>query len=156
MGSRKMNVDAAIKEGQNSFSVGLVLRDDKGQYIAGKTRHFSGSVQVVEPETISILEGMLWLEDLPTGPIIIECDSLLNVNAINKICLNFLELGHLVQHCKNIINSREGVLLVFARKHANKVAHLLAKYPCELKSFVINLSPPSCLLETLLSDALMI
>ncbi|KAL8121851.1 hypothetical protein AgCh_018548 [Apium graveolens] len=53
-----MNVDAAIKEGQNSFSVGLVLRDDKGQYIAGKTRHFSGSVQVVEPETISILEGI--------------------------------------------------------------------------------------------------
>lgn len=102
MGSRKMNVDAAVKEGHNSFSVGLVLRDDKGLYIAGKTMHFAGQVQVVEAETIAILEGLLWLEDFPPRPTIIESDSLLNVNAINKNCLNYLELGHLMHHCNNL------------------------------------------------------
>lgn len=60
-----MNVNAAVKEGQNSFSVGLVLRDDKGQYIAGKTRHFAGAVVVAEAETVAILEGLLWIDDLP-------------------------------------------------------------------------------------------
>ena len=67
-----------------------------------------------------------------------------------------LELGHLVQQCRSIINSREGVSVVFARKQANKAAHVLARYPCELNSFVINWSPPSCLLGTLLSDVSMI
>lgn len=155
-GYRKLNVDTAVKEGQNSFSVGLVLRDDRGQYIAGKMRHFAWSVKVAEAETVAILEGLLWIDDLPSGPITIESDSLLSVNAISKGCLNLLEIGHLVQHCRNIISSREGVSVVFARKQANKATHILARYPCELNSFVINLSPLLCLLETLLSDALMI
>lgn len=156
LGSRKLNVDAAVKEGQNYFSVGLVLRDDRGQYIAGKTRRFAGSVDVAEAETIAILEGLLWVDDFPPGPITIESDSLISVNAIRKGCLNMLELGHLVQQCRSIINSREGVSVVFARKQANKAAHVLARYPCELNSFVINWSPPSCLLGTLLSDVSMI
>ncbi|KAL8111232.1 hypothetical protein AgCh_019083 [Apium graveolens] len=155
-GCRKLNVDAAVKEGQNSFSVGLVLRDDRGQYIAGKTCRFAGSLSVEEAETVAILEGLLWTNELPPGPITIESDSLLSINAIRKGSVNFLEIGHLVQHCRSLINSREGVSVVFTRKQANKAAHILARHPCELNSFVINLSPPLCLLETLLSDALII
>lgn len=48
VGTFQMNVDAAIKEGHNFFSVGLILKDYQGQYITDNTRRFVGSVQVVE------------------------------------------------------------------------------------------------------------
>lgn len=84
VGTFQMNVDAAIKEGHNIFSVGLILTDYQGQYITDNTRRFVGSVQVVEAETIVILEGLSWLEELPVDIVILEIDSVLNVDAINK------------------------------------------------------------------------
>lgn len=80
VGTMKMNVDASVKEGQHHFSVGLVIRNSQGQYIMGKTRKFAGLTQVVEVETIAILEGLSWLEDLQVNTAIIESDSLLSVN----------------------------------------------------------------------------
>lgn len=155
VGNLKMNVDASVKKGHDSFSVGLVLRDHLGRYIEGKTRRFAGVVQVVEAETIAILEGLLWFEELPATNITLESDSFLNVRAINKPNLNYLELGSLVQQCKNIIRGRSEVSLVHVRKQANKAAHRSARFPCELNSFVVNLSSILMMLETLGSDALL-
>ncbi|XP_017233563.1 uncharacterized protein LOC108207639 [Daucus carota subsp. sativus] len=152
-GTLKMNVDAAVTEGQQHFSVGLVLRDHQGQFIIGKTRKFAGSVQVVEAETIAILEALSWLEDLQVSTGVIKSDSLLSVIAINRRYHNYLELGSWVHHCKSIIHRRVGYSVVHVRKQANKVAHQMAKIPCKLNSFVIMSSPPLSLLETLLSDA---
>lgn len=150
-----MNVDAAVKEGHHHFSVGLVLRDYQGQFIMGKMRKFAGSIQVIEAETIAILETLSWLEDLQVKTSIIESDSLMSVNAINMSYQNYLELGSLVQHCQHIISRRVGFSVVHVRKQANKVAHQMAKIPCELNSFFVMSSPPLSLLETILSDALL-
>lgn len=67
-----------------------------------------------------------------------------------------MELGSLVQHCKSIISKRSGFSVVHVRKQANRVAHQMAKIPYEPNSFVIMSSPPLNLLETLLSDALLV
>lgn len=155
VGTLKMNVDASVKEGEHHFSIGLVLKDTQGQYIMGKTRKFAGSIQIVEAEIIAILEGLSWLEELQVNTSIIDSDSLLSVNAINRSYQNYLELSSLVQHCKSIISSRGGFSVFHVRKQANKVAHKMAKIPCEPNSFVVMSSPPLSLLETLLSDALL-
>ena len=86
---------------------------------------------------------------------IIESDSQLCVNALSSDNINLLELGNLVYQCKSMISNRGGVLVKFVRKQANRVAHMLAKIPCTLNSFLDFTSPPSSLLETLLSDLLM-
>ncbi|XP_074342433.1 uncharacterized protein LOC141679985 [Apium graveolens] len=130
----------------------MVLRDSQGHFIAGKIGKFEGAVQVVEAETTAILEGLLWIKDLTARPVIIESDSLLSVNALNNNILNWFEVGNMVGQCKEIMRARSGVSIVFGRKQVNKVAHVLAKLPCDLNSFVISLSPPSCLLETIMSD----
>ncbi|XP_074363909.1 uncharacterized protein LOC141704585 [Apium graveolens] len=151
-GVLKLNVDASVKEGQNFFSIRMVLRDSQGHFIAGKTGKFEGAVQVVEAETTAILEGLLWIKDLTAGPVIMESDSLLYVNALNNNILNWFEVGNMVGQFKEILRARSGVSIIFGRKQVKKVAHVLAKLPCDLNSFVISLSAPSCLLETIMSD----
>lgn len=96
--------------------MGLVLRDSQGQFIMGKTKKSAGSVQVVETETIAIFEALAWLEELQVSSAIVESDSLLSVNAINKSYQNYLELGSWVHQCKNIISRRGGFQVVYVRK----------------------------------------
>lgn len=96
----KINVDASVVGGQDFFSVGMVLRDHQGQYIAGKTMRFAGVVSVVEAELTGILEAMLWSQELEGDHITVESDSLISVNAINQGQANLLESGDLMQHCQ--------------------------------------------------------
>lgn len=154
VGKFKVNVDASVFAGQNSFAVGMVLRNWQGHYISGKTMRFADNVKVMEAEMVGILETLTWLEVLPAPEVIIESDSLMAVNAINKDHTNLLEQGNMVQHCRTLMRERGGVSLEFVRKRANKVAHKMARIPCELDSFIVNSSPPLFLLETILSDTL--
>lgn len=151
-GSFKINVDAAVKEGQDTYTVGMVLRNSQGHFLAGRVMKFAGTVQVMEAEMVGIAEALSWLKQLPVSDVVIESDSELCVNAINGDNTNLLELGNLVQQCKSEVCSRGGVLVDFIRKQANRVAHMIAKIPCALNCFLDFMSPPSFLLETLLSD----
>lgn len=55
----KINVDAAMIQGQNSFATGMVLRNHYGQFLAGKTLKFAGSVSMMEAEMTGILEALI-------------------------------------------------------------------------------------------------
>lgn len=156
VGKFKVNVDASVKQNQNSFVVGMVLRNHQGHYITGKTMRIMGSVQVVKAEVTAIFEALKWLEELPVAEVIIESDSLLGVKAITQNYTNYMNymLGTLVQQCKELITTRGGISIEFVRKRANKVAHELAKFPCEPNSFIVISSPPYYLLETIMLDAL--
>lgn len=113
---------------------------------------FAGQVSVMEAEMMGIREALLWINDLPEKPFTVESDSLQSVQAINRMEHNQLEVGHLIDHCCSILRHKVDVSVVFIRKQANKVVHLLAKLPCSINSFADFSSPPNCVLETLLSD----
>lgn len=134
-------MDASVTEGANFFSVGMVVRDHQGLFVQGKTMKFAGQVSVMEAEMVGILEALLWINVLPDKPITvwsqIHC-----VQAINKMKHNQLEVGHLIDQCCSILRNKSSVSVVFIRKQANKVAHLLAKLPCTINSFVEFSSPP--------------
>lgn len=150
----KINVDASVVAGQDSFAVGMVLRNHQGQYIAGKTMRFAGAVPVLEAELTGIWEAILWSQEVVGGPITVESDSLLSVNAVNQGHDNLLESGDLVQQCQELLRNNDRISVSHIKKQANKVAHNFARLPCELNCFNVFPSPPFCMLETLLSDAL--
>lgn len=102
-GTVKINVDASVVEGQNSFAVGMIFTDYQGQYITGKKMRFACCVQIVEAKLVGILEALLWLEELPFVDVTIQSDSLLSVGTVNKDHTNYLELRTLVWQCKTII-----------------------------------------------------
>ena len=54
----KLNTDAAIRLGEQSFSVGLVLRDHHGQFIMGKVCRLAMVSSVLEAEVTAIQEAL--------------------------------------------------------------------------------------------------
>ncbi|XP_074359593.1 uncharacterized protein LOC141699337 [Apium graveolens] len=147
-----MNVDASFFDNSEAFSIGMVVRNHQGTFIRGKMMRFAGRVQALEAELVGILEAIKWSAEFQGNTICIESDSLCSVQAIKGQDQNQLETGLLIDQCRELLKSRDWVLLSFIKKQANKVAHLLAKLPFTLNSFIVLSSPPSYVLGTLMSD----
>ncbi|KAL8114918.1 hypothetical protein AgCh_021666 [Apium graveolens] len=152
----KINVDASVVAGQNSFTIGMIIRNQQGHYIAGKTMRFAGGVSVEEAELTGILEAILWSQEVAHGHVIVESDSLISVKAVNQGHDSVLEFGDLVQQWQKLLRSNGRIYFSHIKKQANKVAHTLVRFPSEFNSFSLISSPPDFLLETLLSDVLMV
>ena len=151
-GVYKLNVDAAIKLGEISFSMGLVLRDHSGTLVAGKTICKLMVSSVFEAEATAILEGLQWLINMTVDKVIIESDSFLSVKALQNSQENLLEVGNILSACRSILDSRPEFSVSFVKRQANRVAHVAARIPCSLNCQNIFSTPPSLLLEPLLYD----
>lgn len=152
VGSFKLNTDAAVKVGDDTFSIGLILRDHQGEFITGKVKRMTMVSSVLEAEVAAIREGLHWLSSLPYHNVEVESDSTLSVQALKRPHDNVLEVDFVLDECRAIIQSGIGLSITFAKRQANKAAHLMARLPCLLDCQSIYTSPPSMLLETLLYD----
>ncbi|XP_074352388.1 uncharacterized protein LOC141691557 [Apium graveolens] len=126
-GNLKLNVDASVIAGQNSYTLGMVIRNHQGEYISGKVMRCAGRVSVLEPELEGIAEALSWAQNVTEGEVVIESDSLASVNAVQKGHENLLELGDLVQYCQDMLRANERFMISFVRRQANRVAHEVAR-----------------------------
>lgn len=99
-GSYKLNVDADVPLNDSCFSVGMVIRDCTGAFIQGKVLKFPCNISVFEAETRGVWEALGWIDTLGLCCIQVETDSLSTVTAIEKVEVNYLELGNFIEECK--------------------------------------------------------
>lgn len=98
---------------------------------------------------------MEWVLALGVTNVEIESDSLMLVQAIKRSTVYFLEVGNILQDMICLL--RIGTISLFRllksiKKQAITVAHMLARVPCEVNSFVDFSSPPFSVLESILYD----
>ena len=126
-GTFKINVDASLFPGESSFSIGMVLRNSDGIFIAGKTLRLQIPDSVFKAEAIGFREALSWLEDqnLQGAKVVIESDSQLTLRAIHKGDVNYLEVGDVIASCCQKLSQLHFTSVNFIRKSANKVAHQL-------------------------------
>ncbi|KAL8088702.1 hypothetical protein AgCh_038472 [Apium graveolens] len=74
-GALKVNVDAAVTEGQNYFAVGMVLRNNQGQFLTRRVKRFAGYISVVEAEMVGVIETISWIDQIQVSQVIVETDS---------------------------------------------------------------------------------
>lgn len=152
IGWYKVNVDASIHEGSSSFKVGMIMRNNKGEFIAGANRCIEGNVSVLEAETTGVYEALQWIEAMEVQNVVVETDSLTVANGLRKQTRYYSEVGIVLDGCHEILRRRLDVRIQHVRRQANSVAHHIAKLPCLLGTMNSFVSPPSCVLEVLLAD----
>ena len=151
-GWKKVNVDASVYDDSFSFKIGMVLRDDGGSFNAGVQSCMAGQVSSMEAEAIVVYEALCWIESMGLGKVEVECDALNVVSALQKGTAYFSEVGSILDSCRHILRQRSNLKVQHVRRQANSVAHSLAKLPCLLGTVNFFTSPPSCVLEYVLSD----
>ncbi|WOG81201.1 hypothetical protein DCAR_0100346 [Daucus carota subsp. sativus] len=148
----KLNVDASIVQDSSSFSVGWILRNHVGDFKGGRVMKINMKASVLEAEAIGILEALSWVMDRTDSKVCIESDSLTAVQAINRGIPYQLELGHIFDECRLRLTSRSSLSLNHVRRLANRVAHTVARFPCELNCYVDFMSPPRQVLDSMMYD----
>ena len=97
-------------------------------------------------------EAIKWINSTGVQHVVIETDSQLVVHALGAEDAYQLEVGHIIDECKEKLKDRADLLVLHVKKQANKDAHLMARVPCLLNSYNHFVSPPDLLLEMLSSE----
>lgn len=153
-GSYKINVDASVYPGIDSFSIGLVLRDHGGTFIAGKFLNLRAPDSVFKAEMIGIREALSWIayRHMHEARIVIESDSQLAVRDIQNEEVMYLEVGEVIVSCCQKLRQFTYASVKFVRRNANRVAHILARYPCIAYFHSVFTSPHLCVVKALMYD----
>lgn len=108
-----------------------------------------------EAEARGVLEALSWAETMYEKNVTVESESLLAVNAICKSVMYQLEVGHILDECRELIEAKRNISLCFIRRQANKATHLMARVLCPLHCYNVFSSPPSSVFETIEFDSIM-
>uniref|UniRef100_A0A803PZQ0 RNase H type-1 domain-containing protein n=1 Tax=Cannabis sativa TaxID=3483 RepID=A0A803PZQ0_CANSA len=110
--------------------VDQLARDEHGKLIEG----ISGSrISAVKPEiaeVIGVKEALSWIKRKGWSGVEIETDALVVVQAVLGSVSMPSQFGFLVQDCRSLISSLNGVSLHFVKQSANKAAHCVARASC--------------------------
>lgn len=98
-GKFKVNVDASVFPNASSFTVGMVMRNHQGTFIAGKVICLPMVELVFEAETVGINEALSWIktQQFQDNAVMVESDSMLVVNSIKSDRENLLEVGEIIE-----------------------------------------------------------
>lgn len=122
----KINTDAACSVGSNQVGVGCVIRDENSDFIRDRTNVIHGNYQPREAEALSLREALTWTRGWRRTKCIFECDAKVLVDAFQgDIGNTYFHL--IVGDCIDLAKHFDQVLVVFAHRSANMIAHNLAR-----------------------------
>nr|XP_023906281.1 uncharacterized protein LOC112018008 [Quercus suber] len=126
-GIQKVNVDGASSEHDSFSSVGVVIRDNKGQVVAALCLPHQSYYSAELTEVFALEQGVLLAQELQLPRLIFELDSLVVIQAINDKA-NGTNYGHLIQGILQVCDSFESCHFKHLSRSFNTVAHELAQY----------------------------
>ena len=121
------NVDEVTSERGRKSSIGVIIRDFKGEVAAGFCRLLLGNFSVLETEALAMEAGVLLAKELGLQQIIIESDSLLVVQYIAAKEVSG-ETCHIIQGILSSLDCFSRWQIKHVKRDFNRVAHELALY----------------------------
>ncbi|XP_017250744.2 uncharacterized protein LOC108221372 [Daucus carota subsp. sativus] len=122
----KVNIDAACHAQQGYIGIGSVARDENGQFLRASGRRIQGRWKPREAEALGLKEALLWVREWRTSKCVFEMDAKTVVDAIYGDGGNSY-FHTIIEDCVDILHHFHEVVVVFERRSANKVAHVLAQ-----------------------------
>lgn len=94
------NVDAAVFSSQAMVSLGCVVRNSEGIFLAAKCDRFLGSFGAREAEAFGVREALSWLKKLQFPRVIIEIDCLQVFKALTENHSSPNGFGLIIEECR--------------------------------------------------------
>ena len=150
----KCNVDAAFLSSYQRTGVGMILRDEAGQFVACATTVLHRLHEVREGEAIGLKEALSWVKGLGYQKVMFELDAKSVVDAVNfDLCrTDVSEFGSIIQQCIYMLDQAQNFHVCYVWRQANKIAHVLARASYSYASPTVWYEPPDCIGALLIDD----
>lgn len=103
-----------------------------------------GHVSPGVAEAIGVREALSWIKKKGWKKVVLEMDCLVVVQSIRSEVLMLSYYGRIISECKHLLLGLNFVSLVFVRRSANRVAHLLARASYYMSDHIVRVeSVPS-------------
>ena len=123
----KINTDGATVGVGVLSSIGVIIRDCRGQAAVALCRVLPSCFTMDETEALAVEAGILLARELDLQQIIIESDSLAVVQRISSKDYSG-GFGHIVNGIVNLLDGFAGWQIRHVKRDFNRVAHELAKF----------------------------
>ena len=120
-------MDSATSNDGHPSSVGVIIRDSKGETVAALCEVLQGQYSSLETEIVALEKWILMAKEMALTQVIFESDALTMVQEILSKESND-NLGHLYQGIKDLLKSFRCWKLCHLRREYNRVAQELAHH----------------------------
>ena len=127
VGWLKCNVDAAILIQQGVISLGYVIRDEYGSYVATKNQTIFGLLGLALVEEMCCKEALNWVKNLGFTKVIIELDNQQLIQVLHNFDRDYSYFNALIDDCKILSNDLCECFFMFVNRLTNRIIHVLAK-----------------------------
>ncbi|XP_071921389.1 uncharacterized protein [Coffea arabica] len=153
MGFVKANFDGAIFPSEGFSGIGVVVRDDAGNFIAGLTKKIPGVLAPDVIEAYAAKFGTKLLVELGYSHVALEGDNLKVIKMLQLCDSDDSACGVLVEDVLQLLRSFAKWETTWIPRSLNSAAHSFARNACTaLDDYMWNLSPPSFVLSALQAD----
>lgn len=126
-GKIKVNWDATIDKKKGLIGFGVIARDSKGRVLVARSSSKPVCIEPVMAESWAGLHVVLFCKEIGLFDIVAEGDALQVVKEINLATSNLSRYGHFIDGIKTELSSLRSYNVVYVRRRANFVTHILAK-----------------------------
>ena len=153
----KLNFDAAVLTDTSASSVGVIIRNDRGQVMVALSSKGLAVTNSKEAEVLACRQAMEFALDVGFSDLIVEGDDSNVIRSIVSAQIDWSHLGNLYDDIRCLAGRLRHVEFRGIRHITNEVAHSLARFARHLSEDIVWLedSPPPAL-EALYSDSISI
>ena len=150
--SYKLNVDAAFSE-NGTDGAGAVLRNDRGEAIAGACWPLYNMFNAAMAEATALQSGLALIAGLQCVPVTVESDSLELVESFNGTIQVWSPYAAVLADCFHIASRIGSISMHHCNREANYVAHNLAGYAFVTDSTIFwDDDPPDFIISDIMND----
>ena len=140
----KLNFDVSIFLDGGTSRVGAIIRNDRGEVIAALSAKDPLVMGSEEAEIFACRRAVEFAVECGFLELVLEGDNQALIDALNKRKGLSSWLGHFLQDVLCMLDRLRWVQVVFVKRSANSVAHVLARYAKDLVEDIVWIedSPP--------------
>jgi ribonuclease HI len=149
----KINVDGSFHSDSHAGSIGAVVQDYKGEFIAASTVFLPHVLSPAVAEAMAMREGLSLANHMVCTNVIMESDSSETIDACNGTEAWWGEYAAILAGCVDLASLLNSVCFQYCPREANEVAHDLARdsFMCKISSSWVD-KPPDFIICKLLND----
>ncbi|XP_031115730.1 uncharacterized protein LOC116019596 [Ipomoea triloba] len=127
VGFISVHTDAVVFLETQEVTFGVIIKDNRGEYIAAKSGHLRCLLDAHIAEAVAIRVALSWVKERGHSKVMMYTDCQMVCKLFNGNLLDLSFAGCVINDCRELSRHFESVSVKFISRSVNKAAHVLAR-----------------------------